>query len=219
MIFFGGQAVAGAELSDSLDGIIVGFFLFTLSSIAYQELAWNLTREAQLGTLERLYMSPHGFGSVIVVKTVVNLVLSFFWGAIILLVMMLMTGRWLTIDPLTVIPLVVPTLASVVGIGFLIGGVALIFKRIENVFQIIQFAFIGLIAAPAGSVEWLKLLPLAHGSYLTRRAMTGGVQLWEFPVADLALLVGTTTFYLLVGFYCFHRATQRARREGLLGHY
>ncbi|GKZ14428.1 ABC transporter permease [Haladaptatus sp. T7] len=219
VVFFGGQAVSGAALTDSLDGIIVGFFLFTLSIIAYSGLAWNVTREAQWGTLERLFMSPHGLGTVMAVKTVVNVCMSVLWAGVLLVFMMLTTGRWLTIDPLTVVPLVLLTLMSVIGIGFLFAGLALVYKRIENVFQIVQFGFIGLIAAPTGDIEWLKLLPVAHGSYLTRMAMQNGIRLWEFPTSELALFVATSVFYLVVGYYCFYRAGITARTRGVMGHY
>lgn len=38
LIFFGGKAIAGPSLTDSLNGIIVGFFLFTLSITSYSGL-------------------------------------------------------------------------------------------------------------------------------------------------------------------------------------
>lgn len=219
VVFFGGQAVAGPAITDSLDGIIVGFFLFTLAIVSYSGLAWNVTREAQWGTLERLFMSPHGFGTVMAVKAGVNVALSLVWGAVLLLAMMAVSGRWLTIDPLTVIPLAVLTVLSILGIGFGLAGMALLYKRIENVFQVVQFVFIGLIAAPVGSMGWLRALPVSHGSYLTRLAMEDGIRLWEFPLAETGLLTLTAVGYLLVGYYAFHRAQIRARRQGLMGKY
>lgn len=219
VIFFGGRAVAGPALTDSLDGIIVGLFVYTLSMTAYSGLARNVTREAEWGTLERLFISPHGFGTVMAVKSAVNVCLSFLWGFAILLSMMAISGRWLTVDPLTVVPLVSLTLLSVLGVGFFFAGLALVYKRIENVFQLVQFAFIGLIAAPVQEFPLLRLLPLAQGSYLTRVAMADGVRLWEFSAWNLGLLIATSALYLALGYYCFHRATQRARAESLLGHY
>jgi ABC-2 type transport system permease protein len=218
-IFFGGQAVAGASLTDSLDGIIVGFMLWTMSIVAYSGLSWNVTREAQWGTLERLFMSPHGFGRVMSVKTAVNVLLSFFWGAIMLVLMMAVTGRVLTIDPITVVPLLLLTLAPVVGIGFAFAGLALLYKRVENLFQIVQFVFIGLIAAPVGDVPALKLLPMSHGSALTATAMSEGIPLWGIPAWELGLLAVTSTAYLLGGYACFQYAQRRSRRLGLLGQY
>ncbi|MFC7072798.1 ABC transporter permease [Halovenus rubra] len=219
IIFFGGQAVAGPTITDSLAGIIVGMFIWTLAVTAFSSLAWSVTREAQWGTLERLFMSPNGFGLVMVTKMAVNILLSFFWGFVLLAVMMALSGKWLTLDPLTVLPLGLLTLASVSGIGFLFAGLALLYKRIEKVFQLLQYAFIALIAAPAGTYPALKLLPLSHGSHLLQRAMEDGVRLWEFAPSELGLLVLTSTVYLFAGYYCLHRAQRRARRKGLMSQY
>lgn len=219
IILFGGQAVIGAAITDSIGGIMVGFFIWTLAVVAFSGLAWNVTREAQWGTLERLYLSPNGFGNVMLAKMLVNVLLSFVWGFTLLLVMMALSGRWLSVDPVTVLPLSVLTLASVCGIGFVFAGLALLYKRIENVFQLVQWGFIGLIAAPVGSYAWLKLLPVSHGSYLLRRAMDDGVRIWEFGAAELGLFVFTSAVYFLAGYYCLYRAQKRARRKGLMGQY
>jgi ABC-2 type transport system permease protein len=65
----------------------------------------------------------------------------------------------------------------------------------------------------------LKLLPLAQGSFLLRRAMGDGVRLWEFPPRELAVLVGVGVAYLVVGYAAFRWASRRARRAGSLGKY
>ena len=219
VIFFGGQAVAGAAITDSLGGIIVGMFLWTLSVIAFSGLAWNVTREAQWGTLERLFLSPNGFGAVMLTKMCVNVLLSFMWGFALLFVMMVLSQEWLTIDPVTVLTIGLLTLMPVSGFGFFFAGLALLFKRIESVFQLVQFVFLALIAAPVGTYPVLKLLPLSHGSYLLRRAMEDGVRLWEFAPTELGLLVATSAGYFLLGYYFFHRAQLRSRKKGLMGQY
>lgn len=219
VIFFGGQAVAGPAITDSIDGIIVGFFVWTLAIIAFSGLAWNVTREAQWGTLERLFLSPHGFQTVMITKLSVNVLLSFLWAFPVLLVMMTLTREWLTVDPLTIIPLAVLTLASVSGIGFLFAGLALVYKRIENLFQLVQFAFIGLIAAPVGSYPVLAALPISHGTYLLRQTMEDGVRLWEFSPTSLVIFVGVSIGYFVLGLYALGAAADRAQRDGLLGQY
>jgi ABC-2 type transport system permease protein len=164
-------------------------------------------------------MSPYGFGTVMAVRTLVNVVESFVWGALILASMLLTTGETLALDPLTVVPLAVLTLAPVVGIGFVFGGLALVYKRIESMFQLVQFVLIGLIAAPLSVSPVVRFLPMAQGSALLQRAMGEGVRLWAFPTADLAVLVGTGVGYLLVGYLAFLKASSVARSRGVLGHY
>ena len=76
-----------------------------------------------------------------------------------------------------------------------------------------------LVSAPSLDVPWLRVLPLAHGSGLLQRAMLNGTRFWEFPVADLALLVVVAAGYLGAGYLVFQYATRRARRLGVLGDY
>ncbi|WP_049924387.1 ABC transporter [Halopiger djelfimassiliensis] len=219
VIFFGGQAMGGPAFDDSLGGLIVGFFLFTLTVTAYSGLAWNITREAQWGTLEQLFMSPHGFGTVFVLKSIVNVLESFLWGFSMLGAMVVLTGQPLVVDVVTIVPIATLALLSVIGIGFLFAGLALLYKRLENVFQLVQFAFVGLIAAPAADTPAVTVLPLVKGSELLLIAMNDGTSLGEFPLADLGLLFAVGVGYAGLGYVAFHLAQRRARRRGVMGHY
>jgi ABC-2 type transport system permease protein len=219
LLFFGGRAVAPQAITDSLTGIIVGFFLLLMATVAYSDLSWELIREAQWGTLEQLYMSPLGFRRVVFLKTAVNVLVAFAFGAVLLGAMLLTTGTTLALDPLTVIPLGLLTLGPAVGVGYLLGGLALLFKRIENVFQIVQFSFVGLVAAPVDAYPALKALPLALGADLLRTAMGEGVRLWALPAADLGLLVAKAALYVAVGHVVFGWLARRARAGGKLGKY
>jgi len=219
MIFFGGQAIAAEAISENLEGLIIGFFLWSMAWSAFADLTWDLTREAQWGTLEQLYMTIHGFEVVMTVKSAINVVLSFLTGALILALMMLTTGELVVIDVVTIVPVVVLGLWSVVGVGFVFGGLAIIYKRIERVFQILSFGLIALISAPAGSVPVLKALPLTQASYLLRRAMRDGDRLWEFAPAELGVLVVVAVAYSVLGAAFFRLAQRRARKLGVMGHY
>jgi ABC-2 type transport system permease protein len=206
-------------LTPTLEGLIVGWFLWTMSIIAYFSLSNNITREASWGTLEQLYMSPYGFGSVMASMVVANLLESLLWGGTILALMLATTSQSLSLPALTILVVSVLTLMSVVGIGFVFAGLALLYKRIENVSQLMQFVLIGLIAAPAAGISPLRVLPLVQGSAMLQLAMREGVRLWAFPTADLAVLVGTAAAYSLAGYGVFMLLARRARREGVLGHY
>lgn len=219
LIFLGGQAIAGQALSDSLGGIIVGFFLFTMATIAFSGLAQNLMQEATWGTLEQLYMSPFGIGRVVSVQTIANLLWSLIWGSLILTMMMATTGRWLSVNLLTIVPIGVFAIASAIGVGFVLAGLALLYKRIGAVFQLVNFGFVGLIAAPVDELPLLKFLPLSLGSFLLRRSMQQGVTLTEIAPADLAILVGVAVVYLGLGYGVFTLCQRRARKLGVLGDY
>lgn len=219
ILFYAGQTLAPTAMSESLSGLIVGYLLWTVSLVAYSGLSWSVTREAQWGTLEQLFMSPLGFGAVMIIKTLVKLIEALLWGVVTLAVMLFVTGRSLALDPFTVLPIGVLAVAPAVGIGFVFGGLAIRFKRIENAFQLVQFVFIALIAAPLSSYPFLQWLPLAQGSYLLQRSMADGVSITAMSLGELAVLVVTAVGYLFAGYAVFQYCQRWARREGLMGHY
>jgi ABC-2 type transport system permease protein len=156
---------------------------------------------------------------VVLVKTGVNLAVAFVYGAVLLGLMLLTTDQSLRLAPVAVVSVGLLALATAVGVGLALGGLALVYKRIENVFQLVQFAFVALIAAPVEEVAGLKLLPLALGSHLLRLVMVEGRSLWELPSLDLALLVVVAVAYLGAGYAVFGVAVRLARRRGTLGAY
>ncbi|PSQ52568.1 ABC transporter permease [Halobacteriales archaeon SW_8_65_20] len=218
-LFLGGQLLAGQALTDSIEGIVVGYFLWTLSVGAYSSVSNDIGSEVQWGTLERHITTPFGFAPVALLKGVAKVVRTFLTSAVILAVMLAVTGTGLSLAPLTVVVVAGLSITSVLGLGFAAGGVTVLYKQIGNWLNLLQFGFVALISAPVFDLPWTRVLPLAHGSAMLQRAMVDGVRLWEFPLADLALLVSVAVGYLIGGYLVFEYATARARRLGVLGDY
>lgn len=132
LLFMGVRGIGGAALAGgtTLEGLVVSYLLWVLSISAYSDLAWDLNQEAQVGTLEQLYISPIGFNWLNAFNLISGLGLSFVFASVLLTLMMLTTGTYLNLDVLSVIPLMILSLLGVYGIGFAMGGLALIFKRI-----------------------------------------------------------------------------------------
>lgn len=219
LIFFGGRFVAPELLNESLGPLVVGYFLFTMAVAAYADLTHDLTDEAQWGTLEQLSMSPIGFTWVVVIKTTVNLAGTFAMGVTLLGLMMLMTGVSLYLPPFTLVVVGGLTLAPVVGLGFLFGGGALVFKQLGKVFSLVQLSFIGLLALPVQEFPAMKLLPIALGSHLLQEIMVNNVRLWDLAPIDIGILGLTAAAYVAIGLAGFRFAATRARERGVLGHY
>ncbi len=219
ILFYGGTLLAGQALSDSIEGIIVGYFLWTLSVGAYSSVSNDIGSEVQWGTLERHVTTPFGFAPVALLKGVAKVVRTFLISAVILAAMLLITGTTLRLDPITIVAVAGLSITSVLGLGFAAGGVTVLYKRIGSWLNLLQFGFVVLVAAPVFEAPWTRFLPLAHGSALLQRAMVDGVRLWEFGLAELGLLVGVAVGYLVAGYVVFHYATRRARRLGVLGDY
>lgn len=225
VIFFGGQmavdttSASASAMDSTFDGFLVGWFLYMIVQSAYFSLPGDVTKESEWGTLEQLYMTPYGFGTLMSAKVLVDIVQSVVLGGAMLALMLVTTQRTFTIDVFTIVPILLLGVLSVVGIGFVFAGLALIYKRIESFFQFVQFALIGLIAAPVANIPALRLLPLVQGSAMLQDAMRGSIRLWEFSAVDLGILAGTAVAYSVAGYAVFLYCSRIARKRGVMGHY
>lgn len=210
-------AAIGA-LEGTLEGTVIGFFVWTFSVIAYSDLAWSLIVEAQAGTLEQLYLTPAGFKWVAGCTVTSNLALNFVPVVLLLVVMMATTGQWLNLDFISLVPLLLITILGAYGFGFALGGLALVYKRLQAIFQVFQFVLIGFLVVPQ-RLPWAKFLPLSLGNSLIYDVMVDGVRLWELPTGSVltALLVGAA--YFAIGVVIFSVCENIAKDRGLLGHY
>jgi len=139
VLFYGGSLLAGQALADSLSGIIVGYFLWTLSVGAYSSVSNDIGSEVQWGTLERHITTPFGFAPVALLKGVAKVVRTFLTSAVVLAVMLLVTGTRLSLDPITVVVVAGLAITSVLGLGFAAGGITVLYKRIGNWLNLLQF--------------------------------------------------------------------------------
>lgn len=224
MVFYGGQSVASrlgetASLGNNLNGFIVGWFLLAMVQASYASLAKAVTEEARRGTLEQLYLTPYGFRRIMLSRIVIQIFLSVLSGVVILALMLLTTGRAVSINLPTVVPIVLLTLLSAIGLGLSLAGLTLVYKKIGSLITITQFAVIGLVGAPLVESPVLRYLPVAQGSVLLQQAMTEATPLWEFPPSALLVLGGTAVGYFLVGYGVLTYCLGVARSRGVMGHY
>jgi ABC-2 type transport system permease protein len=221
-LFLSARYMAGPSLQfgDRLDAIIVGYVLWSLMLFIMTDIAGGLQLEAQTGTLEQLFLSPFGAPLVFVIRTVAHLTLQLAIILSILLIIMALTGSRLQFPPTLLLPLVTVLLGAY-GLAFIMGSFALLFKRIQQVLGIFQFALLFLIATPTetwtGSLQVTRwFLPMTGGAGLLRDLMARGEAL-NLAGFTLALLNGIG--YFTVGLLIFHLAEREAKRRGILGGY
>ena len=219
-LFYGVKAIAsGPGIGGTLDSIVVRYLMWTLAVFAYFSMAETLVQEAQQGTLEQLAMSPLGLGKVLFGRALSGLVWQTTMIVMLLTAMMASSGKWLHIDVGSIVPIMLLTVAGPLGISFVMGGLAIVFKRVQSTLQIVQMLFIAFLALPLERFPALKFGPLTWGSRLLERVMVNKDSLLTIPAPDLLFLVLHSVAYLLLGLAAFRYFELLARRRGLLGHY
>jgi ABC-2 type transport system permease protein len=220
MFFFGVKVIGDpTQMGENSAFVIISMFLWFLSLTAMQGIGWELTNEATSGTLEQLYMSPVPTWFILLSRMIGTVLVNIVIMAVVLFLSMLTAGQWLSFDVLTLIPLFILLLIGMLGIGFMVAGLALIYKQINALLQIAQFAFFALVSVPVTLSQWLEFLPIIRGSSMIRDAMTEGKRLFDFGANDWLLLSVNATVYFIAGVLIYKLAERRAMSMGLLGKY
>ncbi|MEF8874120.1 MAG: hypothetical protein V5A88_05560 [Candidatus Thermoplasmatota archaeon] len=217
LVFFGLRSFeAGTK---TLQGTIIGFAMWIFAVMAYSEMSWGLLQEARDGTLEQLYLTPSSFRRISAYRVLGSFIFQFVLFLVFLVIMMVATGQYLTLNPGVVI-LVGLTLLSIYGIGYIMGGLSLVFKKVQAGNQILQFLFILLLVLPTITDHAiLYFVPISWGNLLINRMMVDGLTLLDFTLFDYAILLLNSFSYLIVGLVIFTLMEKTAKKRGLLGHY
>lgn len=221
-LFLGTRYIAGpaAQFGNRLDALVVGYVLWTLALFAIGDLSWGLMNEAREGTLEQVFMSPYGPKRVYLARSVAGLLVTLALNLGVMGLIMLLTGARLNFSWSVLAPLAAVLLGAY-GLGFLLGALALLFKRIQSFLGLFQFVLMFLIMTPFEEVHGLLrtagyLLPMTTGAGQLRALMARG-EAFDPAVFGLALASGLA--YLVVGLWAFDRAVRTAKERGLLGGY
>jgi ABC-2 type transport system permease protein len=221
-LFLSARYIAGPTLQfgERLDAIVVGYVLSTLVIFIVADIAFGLQIEAQTGTLEQVFLSPFGALRVFLARAIASLTLRLVLIMGVLLLTIILTGRHLHFPPSLFLPLITVLLGAY-GLAFMMGALALLFKRIQQLLGFVQFALLFLLTIPtekwSAPLQGLRLvLPMTIGAGGLRDLMARNQSL-DFCVLALALLNGVG--YFVLGLLVFRWAEGKAKSQGILGGY
>jgi ABC-2 type transport system permease protein len=205
-----------------LVGFAAGMFFF----LQAQKVFWRLLGEIQAGTLEQVYLSPlpswllTAVGRVLASLLETLLVVGTLYASVVLTV-----GADIDLRPIALVP-VVFLLVGAVGYSLAIGGLTLIWKRIEmlnDLAILVVFFAGGVMVALADLPGWLapigRLLPVSHPIEAMRAVLVDGDGLSVTGDGGLLPMIGVTAVWFAAGAVAFHVGDRRARRLGTLTRY
>jgi ABC-2 type transport system permease protein len=217
-LFFGIQIVGDPSSAEvNVQYTIVNYVFWFLAMSAMQGIGWSIMNEAQLGTLEQMYMSPMGAWKILLARIVSTTLQQLVILVVLLYLSMLVTNTWLNIDVVSILPILIFIIISMFGVSFMIAGMAIIFKQINAFLQILQFILMGLTFLPLSLSPYLGLLPVVKGVDMTRGIMIHNKSLVDFHWTDYTSLIVNAILYLIIGILVFKRCERTAMIKGVLG--
>ncbi len=214
--------IAGSnfKFGDRLDSIIVGYVLWSLVIFILGGVPLTVQREAQVGTLEQLFISPFGSVKILLFRAISDLTFQCVLIAGMLVTIMALTGRWLSF-PITIIFPFVTVILGAFGVAFAAAGLTLLFKTIQQLLGILNFIILFVLTLPTenwtGVAKTLGyLIPMTTGAGVLRDLMARQQPL-NLSLLGIALLNGLG--FLAIGIVLFQWAERETKRRGKLGGY
>lgn len=216
----GTRYIAGpaVQFGDRLDGLILGYWLWNLAVFAFSYTATAVRMEAVTGTLEQIYLSPHSTLRVFMIRSVASLGINLSTSTLLLVILLLLTGRRFSFPLTALVPLATALMASY-GIGLLISGLTLLVKQVAQFLTIVQFLLLAVVLVPFETWDadtLVALIPIAPSAGLLRDLMTRQA---EPELLAFLLAGGNGVIFLTLGMLLFGLADRQARVRGIVGQY
>ena len=217
--------VSGVEYGESLQtASLIGFLVWKLCMGVLSSLPSMIEDEAGAGTLENLVLSaqvPFGalFGARVVVRSGRSLLETLLLGVTVSFLLQLP----LSISPLALFVALL-TLLGIWGVGFALAGLALIYKSISSVTELVGYLAFSISGAfvPINGLGWLFVVlkytfPMTWGIDLLRQVMIENAALEELLNSGSLLgLLLQTAVLLIVGVWSFQAALKQVMIRGEL---
>jgi len=227
----------GSNATEFALGFIIGVFAFGIVGLFSQ----GLQGMARTGELEQVCMSPHGLVTNFMARSFVSAVNNIITSTILIsLIAYSLKGGKLHFSAIPTITLLALTYINLIGFGFMIGGLVLVFKQTGQVAMLIRM---GMLALGIFATEKINRLPwiaqvLAHALPITDAAIClklvlignveqpdgtilypngAGFQIFAHP--SFYYMIINCVLWTFIGISCFKYLENRSRSKGTLGAY
>jgi ABC-2 type transport system permease protein len=227
MIFFGFQTV-GAGLPGFEEGQLGRLLGLLITYIAINGLNNGvelITEETQTGTLEQAALSPPPLVMIVLLRDLASYVEMLVRFSLVLGIAMAVTGARFHLDIGGFSLLLTLMYAGMEGLGLILAGLTLLYKRIATLAQFAVMLVFGLAILPLNGLPgWMggfvANFPFTQALILMREVGVKGTSVGTL-LADgsLTRLAVNSAVYLILGLVAFGWAERTAREWGTLNQY
>ena len=210
-------------------GFIIGMFAFGVVGMFTQ----GLQGMARTGVLEQLCMSPHGLITNFLARTAVASFSTIVTSAIMVWMVTYTLSGQLYFDPLPVFILLTLTFFNLLGFGFMVGGLVLVFKQVGQVAILVRMGLFGLaIFADEKLLQhgvimssFMHALPITDASICLKYVLiqdqgrVAGTFSSVFSHPSFLWLLVSCVIWTVLGMLVFRFMEDHSRTKGTLGAY
>jgi ABC-2 type transport system permease protein len=204
-------------------GLVIGMFAFGIVGLFSQ----GLQSMARSGELEQVYMSPHGLITNFLARSLVGSVVGILLWTVLLVMISATLKADLHADPGPTLLLLFLTYVNLIGFGFLVGGLVLVFKQTGQVATLIRLALMGIAVTVSDKIyQWppalrvlAHLVPITDATICLKLVVVEGFGTRIFTHPSFYALLFNCVLWTTLGIACFRVMENWSRDKGTLGVY
>jgi ABC-2 type transport system permease protein len=213
------------QAGQAKDMALYGFAVYLFLNHTIWTIGIGVYKDRVAGALSTFYLSPTSRFWHLAARATVALLWTTIAAAIGLVVAQFFVGRLQVQQAWLVLGILSFTISGLVGFGFAIAGLALLFgESIEIIANLIEFGLIGLCALffpfsilPPALLAVSRLIPFSYGIDALRSVALGLPQPELLPLnLELVIVVVFGLLSPLIGYALYHLCETKMRRQGLL---
>ncbi len=213
----GAMNVAGGFSTYIVTGIITWRFI----RVGFFDSSWSIRWEQHIGTFKNIYMIPHHLLVPVSATAISGFTVSLVNFVEMWLVAEFVFGIHLNLTVASFLFLVLAWM-SIIGFGFAIAGIAVLYKEIQAVFTVIFFSFqffcgvfFPISVLPKGAQYVSRAIPITSALHGIRTSMSQGY----IPVNDVLIMSISGLVGIVIGLVTLHLCLKKALKEGKLERY
>jgi ABC-2 type transport system permease protein len=197
---------------------LAGYTLFFLLITTVQNGANLIRQESELGVFEQVYLSPIGLASVIIIRGLSTIIANLLPMALFFILGMLT----LTVDinqfPPTIFLILLLGALGMQGIGLILSGIALIFKRSQSLIALLTMFLLLLSIVPTSEVTGISGV-LASWFPFTQSISLTALELRGVPIEieQYIILATSSSILFIIGWIIFRSLERLVLDRGFMG--
>ncbi|MBB6062660.1 ABC-2 type transport system permease protein [Thermosipho japonicus] len=202
-----------ANLGESIQALAIGYIVWFTFLGTITDLSWTIINEMSIGLIEQAFISPVGPSTIYLFYQFSNFLIMIPFEFLILIVVFKIAGIPLIIPMSFIIALILMMLQGY-GIGLVLAGITLRFKRTQALLNIAQFAIIGLLLGDYKGI--VKYIVPANGYMKILRNLIEGSSL---RFSDWIYMITSSLLYIFIGVILFNYFADAVRKRGEISQY